>query len=72
MKNIVINGCPLTPEAGEAYLSVLKQEYEFHKDRAGSFRFGGQEVLCSYAKYLIEYLKDCLNEKTTNSKEKKT
>jgi hypothetical protein len=60
MKNIIINGQSLTPEAANAYLSVLKQEYEFHKDRTGIFIFGGQEILCSYAKYLIEYIEMCL------------
>ena len=62
MKQIILNGTRLTPEAAGSYLAVLKQEYEFHKDRTGKFIFGGQEVLTSYAKYIIEYLENCLKE----------
>ena len=60
--NIVINGTSMDREQATGYLSKLKKKYNSYKDLTGSFIFDGQEVLCSYAKYLIEYLENCLKE----------
>jgi hypothetical protein len=47
----------------KAKLQLLKQEYEkAHNRGKKSFVFEGSELLTSYAKYLIEFLKDQLGE----------
>ena len=64
MKSIIIHGQSFSPNEAKEILTELKKDYEFYKDRTGSFTFSGQIILTSYAKYLIEYLENCLNEKS--------
>ena len=64
MKSIIINGAAYTSNQAREILVRLKKEYEFYKDRTGSFTFDGQTILTSYAYYLIEYIENCLNEKS--------
>jgi len=60
MKDITIHGVKYTPEEAYHLLIILRKDYKFHKDRSVSFMLNGQEILTSYAKYLIEYLENYL------------
>lgn len=62
MKNIIVHGQELTREQAEKFLKRFKRKYEKNKDR-NIFIFNDEFILTSYAKYLIEYLENCLNEK---------
>lgn len=63
MKPIIIHGTSLTPDQARVFLKELKICYEEGKEYR-AFPFNGHIILTDYAKYLIEYLENCLNEKS--------